>query len=125
MRTSHPFNSILLALAAALLSSIAYIYFLPNHTLPNSTSKMLNQLQVLAVTVSSDLTPKALEKLEKAFKTIHRVQDPEKVSEEVMRETEIWFTGGGGLPKVIKGVEDIPKTKVVQLASGECGPDRF
>ena len=37
----------------------------------------------------------------------------------MLEEGEVWFTGTEAFPSVIKSIEDVPKARVVQLASGE------
>jgi hypothetical protein len=76
-------------------------------------------LQSLVITIP--LSDEALAKLRNHFPTIFYHPDG-NVSEKdgkALKEGEVWFTGTGAFPGIVKSIEDVPKARVVQLASGE------
>lgn len=71
------------------------------------------------LTVTFELAQESRDKCTKAFKTVHYYPDREKAPPpEVVRETEIWFSNWLGLPDDVRK-EDLGKTRIVQLTSGE------
>lgn len=59
----------------------------------------------------------ALDELRKAFTTLHYYPEGD-IPKELAAETEIWFCKWFGLPEWAR-IEDVPKTKILQLASGK------
>ena len=84
---------------------------------PKVPDRYILQTLVLLVPVSDQ----ALEKLHEHFPNIHYFPDGDisKGGKKVLEEGEVWFTGTEAFPSVIKSIEDVPKARVVQLASGE------
>jgi hypothetical protein len=75
-------------------------------------------LQTLVITIP--LSDQTLEKLRYHFPNIHYHPDG-KVSKggKALKEGEVWFTGTGAFPDVVEKIEDVPKARVLQLASGQ------
>ena len=42
------------------------------------------------------------------------------VSDEELREIDIWYATWTGLPPSVTSVEQVPRTKAIQLSSGAC-----
>jgi hypothetical protein len=42
------------------------------------------------------------------------------VSDEELKEVDIWYTTWTGMPKHVTKLEQIPRTKAIQLSSGMC-----
>jgi hypothetical protein len=76
-------------------------------------------LQSLVITIP--LSEEALAKLRNHFPTVFYHPDGDVSSKDgkALREGEVWFTGTGAFPRIVKSIEDVPKARVVQLASGE------
>lgn len=73
------------------------------------------QLETLVVTFP--LGEESLDKLRKSFKTVLYHPDDEIKPEEA-REVDVWMARHTGIPKDLK-YEDLARTKLVQLTSGE------
>jgi len=72
------------------------------------------------LTVTAPITESKVEELKTVFKKVHFYNGGEGVPEEVVRQTEIWYTTWLGLPKSVTKLEQVPNTSVIQLSSGEC-----
>jgi hypothetical protein len=59
----------------------------------------------------------ALSLLRSNFKTVHYYPEGD-IPKDIAAEVDIWYARWTGLPKDMQ-LEDLPKTKVLQLASGE------
>ena len=77
--------------------------------------KMTNsQLQTLAILYK--VSEATLAQVRKTFKTVHYHPDG-AIPKDKYAEVEVWVNTGSGLPKEIKTLDEIPKTKLVQLVS--------
>lgn len=47
-----------------------------------------------------------------------------KVPDDVLKQAEIWFTTWTGFPSNVTQLDQIPKTRVIQLTSGESRDPR-
>ena len=75
------------------------------------------QTLALGYSVSDDL----LKKIKSTFKTVHHHPDG-KFPSEIAGEVEVWAVGWGSM-KGFKSVDEIPKTRLIQLMSaGANGP---
>jgi hypothetical protein len=70
------------------------------------------------VAVTVQLSNNKLEDIKTKFERVHYYPDG-TFPGEVLDQVDIWYTGWNGLPDVVKDVVQIPRTKVVQLSSGE------
>lgn len=80
------------------------------------TTIKLNTLAISGVKISDA----SLEKLKKIFSTVHYHPD-EHVPQSKWAEIDVWYTRYTGFPKEVKSVKDVPRTRAIQLSSGESG----
>lgn len=68
--------------------------------------------------IIAEVSQSKLAQLQKRFERVIYRPD-EKVTDEELKEVDIWFTTWTGLPSNVERLEQIPRTKAVQLSSGE------
>ncbi|WVW87071.1 hypothetical protein I302_109128 [Kwoniella bestiolae CBS 10118] len=72
------------------------------------------------VGISVPLTPPTLEKVKSTFKTVHyhpKGSDDATFSSDELKEIDLFFTTGRGLPESIESLDQLPKLRHIQLAS--------
>ncbi len=75
----------------------------------------IEPLSTLCVTVR--ISDKVLYAFKKQFSTVHYFPD-DQVPEEVWPEVDVWYARWTGLPEGIVSLDQVKKTKVLQLSSG-------
>lgn len=81
-------------------------------------SSTTTRLETLTVTI--EISSSTLQKLQKAFKTVHyypETHTPNPIPAEALLETEILFTRYLGIPAYVKEFSQVPKLRYVQLSS--------
>lgn len=91
--------------------------YLPDLKITPMTSTKLNTLAISGIKLSDE----ALEKLRKVFIKVHYHPD-NHVPKEEWKNIEIWYSRYDGFPQEIQRVEDIPRTRAIQLTSGMSSP---
>jgi hypothetical protein len=76
----------------------------------------IEPLSTLCVTVR--ISDKVLDAFKKQFSTVHYFPDDQAVPEEVWPEVDVWYARWTGLPEGIVSLDQVKKTKVLQLSSG-------
>lgn len=70
-----------------------------------------------SVVITVTLSDRKLAEVRRVFKNVFYHPDG-KVPEEHLALVDIWYTSWLGLPKDIKTISQIPRTRIVQLSSG-------
>ena len=67
-----------------------------------------------------------LDRLHKRFQSVYIASDDTPIPPDVLSSAHVWFAYYFGLTKEVKSLDDIPKLRLLQLASGEfdVGCDR-
>ncbi|ORY21380.1 D-isomer specific 2-hydroxyacid dehydrogenase [Naematelia encephala] len=66
--------------------------------------------------VCANISKSKLDELKKEFHTVHYHPDA-KIPDEILKDIDIWFTRYLGFPANVKSLEQIPKTRLLQLTS--------
>ncbi|ORX39585.1 D-isomer specific 2-hydroxyacid dehydrogenase [Kockovaella imperatae] len=74
-----------------------------------------NQLQTLALLYK--VSDETLDRVKKTFKTVHYHPDGSPISKEHLAEIEVWAATWRGLPEEVESLDELKKTKLVQLMS--------
>lgn len=69
-----------------------------------------------AVTV--ELSDSKLEEVKSQFEHVHYYPNGD-FPNELLEQIDIWYTSWLGLPASVKDVSQVPRTKIVQMSSGE------
>lgn len=90
-------------------------------SLKNSTVIIMTSTKFNTLIVAVEISSESLAKLRSAFHTVHYSPDA-VVPQKYWESAEVWYVRWLGLPKEIKSVDEIPKTRGIQLSSGTWPP---
>lgn len=82
-------------------------------------SSSLNMVEGYAnAAVTVELSDSKLNEVKAVFENVHYYPKGD-FPEELFDQIDIWYTSWLGLPEKVKHISQIPRTKIVQMSSGE------
>jgi hypothetical protein len=71
----------------------------------------------MTVAITAPISDRKLADIKAVVDTVHYYPDGD-VPDDISAEVEIWFTTWTGFPASITSVDQLPKTRMIQLSSG-------